>query len=183
VANTSGRRRRSGARRKLPSGRIQTRYLGPDGLERTGRETFASKTDADAWLSEVETDMRRGEWRDPLAGAGNFTLDAEAWITERTLGATTEELYRRLLRLHLAPVFGTWDLDEISAPRVRAWRADLLAHMGHASVRAAMIHQHATAEQQRKISTGISAAVVEIRSKQPEPPGSGATWMRQRWRV
>jgi len=127
MANNSGRRRRFGAIRKLPSGRFQARYLGPDGLERTGRETFTSKTDADAWLSEVETDMRRGEWRDPLAGAVNFTLYAEAWITERTLGATTQELYRRLLRLHLAPVFGAWDLDEISAPRVRAWRSDLLA--------------------------------------------------------
>jgi hypothetical protein len=28
---------------------------------------------------------------------------------------------------HLAPVFGARDLDEISAPRVRAWHSDLLA--------------------------------------------------------
>ena len=52
------------------------------------------------------------------------------------------------------------------AANTGAGLADLLAHMGHASVRAAMIYQHATAEPQRKISTGISAAVVEIRSGQ-----------------
>jgi hypothetical protein len=55
------------------------------------------------------------------------------------------------------------------AANTRASLADLMAHMGHASVHAAMIYQHATAEQQRKISTGISAAVVEIRSKQQRP--------------
>lgn len=41
---------------------------------------------------------------------------------------------------------------------------DLMAHMGHTSVRAALIYQHATAEQQTKIANGISAAVVDIRS-------------------
>ncbi|MEY9965976.1 integrase [Streptacidiphilus sp. MAP12-16] len=127
MPNSTGRRRRFGSVRKLPSGRFQARYLGPDGLERTARETFANKSEANSWLSEVETDLARGDWRDPLAGAVNFTLYAETWINERDLGATTEELYRRLLRLHLAPVFGVWNLDEISAPRVRAWRTDLLA--------------------------------------------------------
>jgi hypothetical protein len=52
------------------------------------------------------------------------------------------------------------------AANTGAGLADLMAHLGHASVRAAMIYQHATAEQQCKISTGISAAVVEIRLKQ-----------------
>ena len=57
--------------------------------------------------------------------------------------------------------------------------ADPMAHMGHASVRAAMIYQHATAEQQRKISSGISAAGVEIRSRQGCSDGDTppASWM------
>nr|BEK67245.1 hypothetical protein KPHV_44720 [Kitasatospora purpeofusca] len=47
---------------------------------------------------------------------------------------------------------------------------DLMAHMGHSSVRAALIYQHATAEQQTKISNGISAAVVDIRTRRRMAP-------------
>ncbi|MEZ0064030.1 integrase [Streptacidiphilus sp. MAP12-20] len=126
MANNSGRRRRFGSVRKLPSGRFQARYLGPDGLERTADTTFPTKTDADAWLAEVETDMRRGDWRDPLAGAVNFGTYAQTWIAERDLAPLTRELYRRLLRLYLQPAFGDWEVKEITAPRVRAWRAELL---------------------------------------------------------
>ncbi len=45
---------------------------------------------------------------------------------QRGLAPTTEELYRRLLRLHLLPTFEAWDLDEITPPRVRAWRTERL---------------------------------------------------------
>lgn len=125
MPNNSGRRRRWGSVRKLPSGRFQARYPGPDGLPRNAEETFATKGDAEAWLVETEADMRREEWRDPNAGAVNFLVYATAWIDERDLAPLTEELYRRLLRLHLAPVCGGSDLKEITAPQVRSWRAEL----------------------------------------------------------
>ncbi|MFJ2578430.1 tyrosine recombinase XerC [Kitasatospora aureofaciens] len=125
MANNSGRRRRWGSVRKLPSGRFQARYPGPDGLLRNAEETFATKGDAEAWLVETEADIRREEWRDPNAGAVNFLLYATAWIDERDLAPLTDQLYRRNLRLHLAPEFGELDLKEITAPRVRAWRAAL----------------------------------------------------------
>jgi integrase len=74
----------------------------------------------------MEADLRRGDWRDPDAGSVNFLEYAESWIKERDLRPTTLELYRRLLRLHLAPTFGALDLDQITAPRVRTWRTELL---------------------------------------------------------
>ena len=43
-------RRRFGRVRRLPSGRYQARYLGPDGLDRPAPGTFASKTSAEKWL-------------------------------------------------------------------------------------------------------------------------------------
>ncbi|MFD8596189.1 tyrosine-type recombinase/integrase [Kitasatospora sp. NPDC059646] len=123
----AGKRRQFGRIRKLPSGRFQARYLDPNGVLRPAPETFETKADADDWLAEVQTSIRKQDWRDPDAGAVNFAEYAEAWITERGLMPTTEELYRRLLRLHLVPVLGAWDLDEITPPRVRTWRAELLA--------------------------------------------------------
>ncbi|MEV0090203.1 tyrosine-type recombinase/integrase [Streptomyces sp. NPDC050738] len=130
----TGKKRRFGRIRKLPSGRYQARYLGPDGIDRPAPDTFATSTDADDWLAEQQTEVRRGEWMDPDAGAVNFEAYALTWVDERGLSATTEELYRRLMRLHLLPTFGAWDLDEITAPGIRTWRAERLKVTGKTTV-------------------------------------------------
>ncbi|GAA3856827.1 tyrosine-type recombinase/integrase [Streptomyces sedi] len=134
MANKKGRRRRFGAVRKLPSGRWQARYPGPDGIMRPADRTFETSGDADDWLAEKQTEVRRGEWHDPDAGSVNFGKYALQWIEERDLAATTDELYRRLLRLHLVPTFGGLDVDEITAPRVRTWRAELLKVTGATTI-------------------------------------------------
>lgn len=129
------RRKRSFGRiRRLPSGRFQARYLGPDGVDRPAPETFATKTDADDWLAARQSEVRSGGWQDPDAGAVNFEEYALQWVKERGLAATTEELYRRLLRIHILPTFRAWDLDEITAPRVRTWRAERQAATGATTV-------------------------------------------------
>ncbi len=50
MANRAGHRR-FGNVRKLPSGRCQARYLGPDGRRRSAPETFDTKKDAERWLT------------------------------------------------------------------------------------------------------------------------------------
>jgi hypothetical protein len=61
-------KRRFGRVRKLPSGQYQARYPGPDGTDRPAPQTFASKTDADVWLTMKEAEIRSGDWIDPDAG-------------------------------------------------------------------------------------------------------------------
>ena len=39
--------------RKLASGRFQARYPGPDGVDRTPPNTFATKKEAEIWLTEI----------------------------------------------------------------------------------------------------------------------------------
>jgi hypothetical protein len=46
----AGKKRQFGRVRKLPSGRYQARYLGPDGIDRPAPEPFRTKRDADDWL-------------------------------------------------------------------------------------------------------------------------------------
>jgi integrase len=128
------RKRTFGRIRKLPSGRFQARYLGPDGLDRPAPQTFATKKDADDWLAERQGEVRAGRWRDPDAGAVNFGAYAVRWIEERGLAPTTAELYRRLLRIHLLPTFEAVNLDEITPPSVRTWRAERLAATGATTV-------------------------------------------------
>ncbi|MGW6604817.1 tyrosine-type recombinase/integrase [Streptomyces sp. NPDC055036] len=126
MAKKKAAKRRFGAVRQYASGRWAASYVDPTGLRRRAPETFATKTDADIWLSQIEADLTRGDWTDPDAGAVNFEEYALRWVDERKLAATTDELYRRLLRLHILPTFRQWDLDEITPPRVRAWRAERL---------------------------------------------------------
>ncbi|MFI7586986.1 tyrosine-type recombinase/integrase [Spongisporangium articulatum] len=121
-------KRRFGRVRKLPSGRWQARYLGPDGIDRPAPETFSNKTDATIWLADQEAELRVGDWRDPAAGETLLGEYASTWIEERPgLRPRTVELYESLLRLHIAPSLGRLPLREVTAPRVRTWRADLLA--------------------------------------------------------
>ncbi|MGW0081892.1 tyrosine-type recombinase/integrase [Streptomyces sp. NPDC003393] len=125
MANDKGRRRRFGAIRRLSSGRYQARYPGPDGVMRPAPFTFETTADADDWLAEKQTEIRRGEWRDPEAGAVSFRAYTDKWVDERELAPLTRDLYRYLLDKHLL-AFAESDLDEITAPRVREWRADRL---------------------------------------------------------
>ncbi|MGP3753474.1 tyrosine-type recombinase/integrase [Streptomyces sp. IBSNAI001] len=133
MGNAKGSRRRFGAVRQYRSGRWTASYLGPDGQDFRAPETFDTKKDAEVWLSQVEADLTRGNWQDPDAGAVNFKEYALQWVDERDLSATTDELYRRLLRLHLLPTFEGLDLDEITAPRVRTWRTERLSSTGAAT--------------------------------------------------
>ncbi len=124
-----GRKSRSfGTIRKLPSGRWQARYRGPDGLLRSAPSTFVRKSDAARFLALTEAELLNGGWTDPEAGRVPFTGYAAIWITERAgLRPKTIQLYRYLLRRHLAPGFAPQSIAAIAEADVRRWRADLLA--------------------------------------------------------
>lgn len=122
-----GRRRRFGWVRKLPSGRHQASYLGPDGRRHVAPHTFDSETAADRWLVQVETTILRREWFDPERAKIELRDYAVAWIDERPgLRPTTRGLYRRLLNRYIAPTIGGAHLSAIDTPMVRSWRAELL---------------------------------------------------------
>ncbi|GHA67105.1 putative prophage phiRv2 integrase [Streptomyces tauricus] len=126
MPNAKGRRRRFGSVRKLPSGRFQARYRGPDGLMRTADKTFATQTDADRWLVKQEAEILDGNWQNPDVTVifGDF---AESWFKDRDYAATTRERNAGVLKLHILPSFRAVPLREITTPQVRRWRTDLLA--------------------------------------------------------
>jgi hypothetical protein len=76
-------KRRFGRVRRLPSGRWQARYKGPDDIDRPADRTFASKTDAERWLALTEAEIIRGDWIDPDAGRVPFSHCARSWVSER----------------------------------------------------------------------------------------------------
>ena len=128
MANSKGRRRRFGSVRKLPSGRWQARYPGPDGVMRPADDTFATKTEADNWLTVKEAEILDDEWIDPDAGEVLIPDYAATWIEERPgLRPKSVKNYRSLLDCHIAPHLASVTVGELTLARVRRWRARLLA--------------------------------------------------------
>lgn len=120
-------KRRFGRIRRLPSGRWQARYPGPDGIDHPAPETFATKTDAEVWLARKELEILDDEWTNPDDGKVSFKEYGSAWVNERPgLRPKTVQLYEGLLRLHLVPTFGNFSVNEIKAAHVRKWRKTLL---------------------------------------------------------
>ncbi len=127
MATTS---RRFGSLRRLPSGRYQRRYVGPDQQSHRAPVTFSSKGDAETFLATVRADIARSTWQPPTRRPDRvLTLEeyADEWLASRSreLKPRTTVLYRGLLDRHLYPTIGSKRLDEISPASVRAWHSRL----------------------------------------------------------
>lgn len=118
--------RQFGNIRRLPSGRYQARYRGPDGKMRSAEQTFLRKSDASRWLTLKEAEIKRGDWLAPELSAVMFRDYAADWLRDRVLKIRTHELYDGLLRNHLLPTFGAVSLGAIDEAAVRRWRKDRL---------------------------------------------------------
>jgi hypothetical protein len=121
-------KRRFGRVRKLPSGRYQARYRGPDGIDRPAPRTFASKTDAERWLIRVEAEIIRDSWRNPNLGRVRLADYLNEWICQRPgLRPRTVDLYGWLSRRYLVPALGDRMLCDLTPGIIRAWHAELVA--------------------------------------------------------
>src|ERR1039457_4971443 len=127
-------KRTFGSVRRLPSGRYQARYTGPDGATYPGRTpegralTFDGRQYADAYLSRVSADIQAGRWMSPGAAraARPVTLAAYAQtcMAGRSLSPSTRLLYANVLR-HVLPALGATPLPDLTPVVVREWHAKL----------------------------------------------------------
>ena len=119
--------RRFGNIRRLPSGRYQASYLGPDGQRRYAPETYERKGDAERALVLIEAQINAGEWTDPERGKVKLAEYAATWIKERPgLRPRSADNYRWLLKKHVVPHLGGVPVGKVSTPAIREWRATLL---------------------------------------------------------
>lgn len=98
-------KRRFGRVRRLPSGRFQARYLGPDGKDRPAPDTFATKTEAEVWLTRKEIEIRDSEWIDPDLGKVAFETYATWWIRDPDAQTTDGRAVPGFAGQASAPVF------------------------------------------------------------------------------
>jgi hypothetical protein len=80
-----------------------------DGIDRPAPSTFATKGDAERWLSLTEADIIKDNWLDPDVGRVLFADYARARVAERpNLRPKTLQLYKGLVRIHLVPGLGSF---------------------------------------------------------------------------
>jgi integrase len=86
-------------------------------------QTFATKSDARAWLATQRADVVRNTWRAPEAGKRTVGAYAADYLVRPDLRESTKDLYRGLWKRHLE---GTWSdvpVGHVTAQAVRAWHA------------------------------------------------------------
>ncbi|WP_410576353.1 tyrosine-type recombinase/integrase [Amycolatopsis sp. lyj-108] len=122
---------------------------------------FTSKRTAEQWLSVTETQIMKGEWVDPERAKVKLGHYADQWITQRPgLRPRTVELYRWLLRKHIAADLGGVELGKLSTAIIRQWRADRLA---------AGVSESVTAKAYRLLRAILTTAVDEDKIMQRNP--------------
>jgi integrase len=142
-------RRHFGYVRKRPSGRWQAIYRHEGRRYSSG--TFVAKADAYAYLSTMETDLRRGAWIDPRSGKVSLCNYANEWLELRTdLAVRTVELYEYLLRNHIFPTLGRTTLAGLTPSKIRNWHAEL-----------SLRHPSTAAKAYRLLSTIMRTAVTD----------------------
>ena len=139
-------RRDFGTIRRLPSGRYQATFIGPDLARHKAPVTFEVKDSAIVWLHNEKKLMEQaatdsGRWLSPVERAEAARRQAEPgelfgeyatrWIDERRnskgepLRALTQKDYRQVLATYLEPTFGRRAIDRITRADVRTWHANL----------------------------------------------------------
>ncbi|YAL82843.1 tyrosine-type recombinase/integrase [Dermacoccaceae bacterium W4C1] len=136
VAGTKGRRG-WGALRKLPSGRWQAAYVGPDAMRHKAPMTFETKLDGEEWLAqERRLASKPDAWSSPAdrekKRRGGTTLDEYAphalirrRVRGKPLSPRTIAHYEQLLERVILPELGSIAIEKITEDDVIAWYESL----------------------------------------------------------
>ncbi|MER5462802.1 tyrosine-type recombinase/integrase [Streptomyces sp. NPDC002668] len=115
--------------------RYRARYIGPDGSEKSRSFPDKQKRKAEAWLSNIESDMSQGRYIDPTAGAVTFGIYAKTWMAALTTDPVTRESVEIRLRVHAIPYLGDRPMASFRPSHLRVWMRQLEATGRAASYR------------------------------------------------
>ncbi|OBI12345.1 integrase [Mycobacterium sp. E2462] len=133
MAGKKGMRQRAwGSLRKLPSGKWQASYIGPDLARHKAPITYSTRMDAEHWLADERRRIERDEWvapkvREEVQRAKSKTLGeyATEWLATRPLKPRTKIGYEATYNQRIKPKLGSVPLSALNAETVRRWHAGL----------------------------------------------------------
>lgn len=108
-----------GSARRLPSRQWQASYR-HDGVRHIGPSTYETKADAHAFLALIQTEIRRGEWIDPIDGKIPFREYAERWRAMQVHRASTAAQVEAHLRNHVYPWIGGRTMGSMRTSEIQA---------------------------------------------------------------
>ncbi|MGD6752295.1 tyrosine-type recombinase/integrase [Streptomyces sp. BH105] len=115
--------------------RYRARYIGPDGTEKSKSFPDKQKRLADAWLTNIEADMARGQYIDPRAARTTFREYAERWLGALTTDLSSRAAVEGRLRLHALPHLGARPIGSFQPEHIREWMRQLEDTVASASYR------------------------------------------------
>ncbi|MFF4355874.1 tyrosine-type recombinase/integrase [Streptomyces sp. NPDC001604] len=115
--------------------RYRARYVAPDGTEKSKGFPDKQKRLADAWLTNIEADMARGQYIDPRAARITFREYAEKWLAALTTDLTSRAAVEGRLRLHALPYLGTRPVGSFQPEHIREWSRQLEGAVSSAQYR------------------------------------------------
>ena len=97
------------------------RVRGPDGRERS--KVFATRIDAERFMSGSEVSKGRGEWVDPALGRISLSEWANVWLQAvgPALKPKTALSYASLINSRMTPVFGDYPIGALAPMDVQSW--------------------------------------------------------------
>jgi integrase len=99
--------------------RYRARYIGPDGAEKSKSFPDRQKRLAEKWLTDIASDMSRGNYIDPKAARITFKTYAEKWLKTHSADLSSQIVAEQRLRLHALPVLGSRPLDSFRPEHIR----------------------------------------------------------------
>ena len=122
--------------RRLPSGRYQVRFTGPDGSYVTAHRTFSARQDAEAFLTDQRREIDAEVWTATVekkrAEKITFGVYAKTWLAGRQVSGRpikerTRQHYQAIIDDHLTDSFGYRPIASITPTDIRDWYAKTLA--------------------------------------------------------
>lgn len=188
--------------RRLPSGRFQASYVGPDTVRHTAPGTFRAEDDAVAWLVAERRLIDLDDWTPPSQRKAKRTTGptlAEFFETflaaprsRGPLRPRTVALYRGLFAGYLADRFGAVQLKHITRAAVESWYADLQAPPvrrahAYALLRAILMlaveRGHLTANPCMIRGAGQGSRHRQLDPARPDQVAAIAAQMPEKWRA
>lgn len=116
---------------------LQWRARWRDAAGEQRAKSFRRKVEADQFLAEVVTDLRRGSYVDPRAGKVTLKEYAEHWRAGQVHRPATVAHVETMLRRHVYPALGSRQLGQIAPSEIQAWVKRLSVDLQPATVKVA----------------------------------------------